>query len=529
MMGYAYTSDDLKAAPVLSKLVTGDLAVQESDGLFRITGRKARFIKLFGARVSLDSVERRLEEWAIVGAAAGADDQLLVAVLDEGSVETTRTQLSDWLNVPLRTINVVHLAELPRLPSGKTDYAQLNTLAAAEGPNTASTQSVLGAFQTAFPEASPDESNSFESLGGDSLSYVSVALELERLIHPLPSDWAQRTIAELSAQASDAPAAKPKRSLLSSMESARGLACLLVVYAHVIGFGTDQGLGLADDHPLRISVEIFDFLRMPLFLALSGFVYAAMLPAPGTWTSFTKRKLIQLGIPLAFATLVFWGMRGVMNGAFDDIVRAYVWGYQHLWFLGSLLVIMIGAAFVDSVLKAPKQAWWAILFATILVAPFAPDIQVLHFENTVALLPYFIFGTLVQRYPKLFSSRPVLIAAVLLTLFIVAFQLVNIVNDRWPYHGMFLPVYLWTAGVIVLLLNTLGRVSWLAMIALYSFTIYLWHPIPNAAVREGLQAIGVSTHWIIVPLGFAAGVAVPIVIHKIAVRIPIVRTLVTGR
>ncbi len=530
MMGYAHGSGDLAAPPTLTKLVTGDLAVQEPDGLVRITGRKSRFVKLFGARVSLDSVERRLEEIGHPGAAVGTDDNLVVYITDRAA-EKTRAKLAEWLNVPERTITVEHIAELPRMASGKTDYASLNARAPKQAESTAPDDTVLAAFQTAFPHDTVEDESSFDALGGDSLTYVSLALDLERLVTPLPTDWSHRSVAELSALALAPPSGKPqtRNPLLASMESVRGLACLLVVYAHVIGFGADQGLGLPDGDPWRLSVQVLDFLRMPLFVAISGFVYAAMAPPPGAWPSFTKRKLIQLGVPLAFATFVFWLMRGVMNGEFDDIVRAYVWGYQHLWFLGSLLIILILAATIDSVLKAPKYVWWILLFGVALTSHAAPDLPVLHFFNTAFLIPFFAMGVVMQRHPALFSSRGMLAAAALLSAYIFGLEAFNIANGRFPYAGIWVLAYPLTAGVVVLLLNVVGRVPWLALIAIYSFTIYLWHPLPNAAVREALQAIGVSSIPVLALLGFVAGVGVPIAMHLVASRIPIVRTLVTGR
>ncbi len=530
MMGYASSSDDLAAPPSLDKLVTGDLAVQESDGLFRITGRKSRFVKLFGARVSLDSVERRLEELGHPGAAVGTDDHLVVYVTDNAT-EKTRAKLAEWLSVPERTISVEHIAELPRLASGKTDYANLNARAPKQDEASAPADSVLAAFQTAFPHDTVEDESTFDALGGDSLTYVSLALDLERLINPLPSDWSHRSVAELSALALAPSSGKPKarNNLLASMESVRGLACLLVVYAHVIGFGVDQGLSLPDGDPWRLSVVALDFLRMPLFVTISGFVYAAMAPAPGTWLSFGKRKLIQLGIPLAFATFAFWLMRGVMNDAFDDLVHAYTWGYQHLWFLGSLLIILLLAAAVDSVFKAPKYVWWVILFVTAFTMPAAPRLPVLHFYNTAILIPFFAMGILMQRHSALFSSRGMLAAAAFLTACIFGLEAYNITNGRGVYEGIWWFGYLLTAGVVIFLLNIVGRVPWLSLIAIYSFTIYLWHPMPNAAVREVLQAIGVNSIPVLALLGFAAGVGVPIVMHLVASRIPIVRTLVTGR
>lgn len=57
MMGYADAAADLARGHDTRRLHTGDLAEEVEPGLYRIVGRRARFIKPFGLRVSLDEVE----------------------------------------------------------------------------------------------------------------------------------------------------------------------------------------------------------------------------------------------------------------------------------------------------------------------------------------------------------------------------------------------------------------------------------------------------------------------------------------
>ena len=71
MMGYATHLADLAAPPGPRELKTGDLAVLNEHGLVRITGRKSRFLKLFGLRISLDEIERKLEAQGIRAVCTG--------------------------------------------------------------------------------------------------------------------------------------------------------------------------------------------------------------------------------------------------------------------------------------------------------------------------------------------------------------------------------------------------------------------------------------------------------------------------
>ena len=82
MLGYAECRDDLaKGDELHGVLRTGDLARQDDDGYFYITGRLKRFLKLFGKRFNLDDVEKILSRRFETSVACyGRDDLLMVAV-----------------------------------------------------------------------------------------------------------------------------------------------------------------------------------------------------------------------------------------------------------------------------------------------------------------------------------------------------------------------------------------------------------------------------------------------------------------
>src|SRR3546814_5047559 len=61
-----------------SDLRTGDLA-QRSGDLYRIVGRRSRFCKPFGLRVSLDELEAALARKGIMAAVTGNDDVIAIA------------------------------------------------------------------------------------------------------------------------------------------------------------------------------------------------------------------------------------------------------------------------------------------------------------------------------------------------------------------------------------------------------------------------------------------------------------------
>lgn len=254
MMGYATGAADLARPPGEPVLATGDLAVLEPSGLFRITGRRSRFVKLFGLRISTDEVERQLERAGIHAACAGRDDFLgLLVTGDARRAEAAAAQVAATLNLPPSMVVALAAPGLPRLPTGKVDHRQALALLQAEherrrvaaeravgAVSHTPAGRVRAAFEAAFPGCELLESDTFTTLGGDSLRYVSVAVTLERLVPDLPRRWEPLTLGELqrlaerarvAERASGAPA--PRWQRLDTGICLRALAVVLVVIAHL--------------------------------------------------------------------------------------------------------------------------------------------------------------------------------------------------------------------------------------------------------------------------------------------------------
>lgn len=129
MMGYAQEPADLARGDELTGvLATGDLGEIDEDGYLRVTGRLARFVKLFGKRVNLAHIESEIERAFGVRCAALGKVDALKACLEAATPETckqVRIHLARWLGVPPLVLEVVGVDRIPLTSSGKKNYKAL--------------------------------------------------------------------------------------------------------------------------------------------------------------------------------------------------------------------------------------------------------------------------------------------------------------------------------------------------------------------------------------------------------------------
>lgn len=215
MMGYAIENADLLKPQGTDILKTGDVAQRLSNGAFEIVGRMSRFVKLFGLRISLDEIEKHLAKEGIEAACVARNDMMHLAVAGatQNRSRTIASDLAQWLDVPATSFRVIPVEVLPRHSSGKIDLRAVGTLveemtkqldAESKVRPKSERGNVADIFSRYFPEDQVSLDASFNSLGGNSLSYVSVSLELESVLGHLPSEWARMTIAQLQGEAGEA-------------------------------------------------------------------------------------------------------------------------------------------------------------------------------------------------------------------------------------------------------------------------------------------------------------------------------------
>lgn len=328
-----------------------------------------------------------------------------------------------------------------------------------------------------------------------------------------------------------------------SVETLRGIAILLVVVGHVIGSGPDGGMKIDFPHPLRYFYVWIDYIQMPLFTAIAGWVYALKpFSASSGFGSFVRKKALRLLVPMAaVGTLYFlvqYLMPGTNNkGELSQLWRIYIFPYTIYWYLPSLFLIFVVQWWIDSRKWMDTLGKWSICCVVALVFSRINDVWILHevpdlfsFKGALGQLPYFFVGVASCRFAVSLCSRPA-VRRVLLAVALWGIVLIQIV---WFYPGKYasLSMLLYPVTLIptlFLLLASKWHNRFFVWIGGYAYSIYLFHGFGTSGGRIILKMMGIDA---IVPILLSATFIAtigPVLVDKLFNCSKMLRMLFLGR
>jgi acyl-CoA synthetase (AMP-forming)/AMP-acid ligase II len=130
MLGYAVGREDLdRGDEAKGRLVTGDLGYLDDEGFLFITGRAKRFAKIYGLRINLDEVERRVGR---PNAVVDRGEQIIILhEAGDGSLEEFKSiasEIAAEYRLPVAAFEVKMVDAIPRKESGKINYGEIREL-----------------------------------------------------------------------------------------------------------------------------------------------------------------------------------------------------------------------------------------------------------------------------------------------------------------------------------------------------------------------------------------------------------------
>jgi hypothetical protein len=412
----------------------------------------------------------------------------------------------------------VQLAELPRLPNGKPDYAAMTeapdvvrdapSVEAVPESTGTSTVELRALYADLLGRDDVTEDSTFVGLGGDSLSYVEMSVRLEDVLGQLPAQWPTTPIRDLS------PAARPRHGrAVDTSVLLRALAIVTIVGSHANLFMVMGGA-----HVL-LAVAGFNFARFQL-----------SAPTRADRTRHVLASLARVAVPsmvwIAGVGVVIgtYGLANVLflNGVFGSNTWTAQWQF---WFLEALvwtLVAAVALLAVPAVDRAERRAPFGFALAVLaagLVARYAlVGVEAGFTERYTPLFVFWFFalGWAIARATT--ARQRLLLTAV--TLAAVPGYLGEPRREALIVGGVCLLI--WTATVRVPRL--LGRV--LGVLASSSLYVYLTHwqiypyledRVPVLAVLSSF-ALGIA-YWLVARRGVSAlGQLGPVLLDRVSAR-----------
>lgn len=310
-----------------------------------------------------------------------------------------------------------------------------------------------------------------------------------------------------------------------SIESLRAVAILLVVVGHVIGSDSMGGMKIAYPSFWRYLYSLINYIQMPLFSAIAGWVYGLNPTYKIGLSEFMFNKFKRLIIPMAtVGTLYFliqYLIPGTNNkGDLEAIWRIYLFPYTVFWYLQSLFLIFFVAIIAEklSLLKEFKSWIYMLIVAFILyivqIVFVAGNVEnYFSFQGMMNQLIYFMIGVGIVRFSKELDHYLKFTFA----LAIVGICLLQVVwfypNLREQLYICLLPIWLFGTLQIIMNLKIKNRV--LIYIGSYTYSIYLFHAFGTAGGRIILSRLGVHSELLIFLFATLIAVIFPVLVDKI--------------
>ena len=320
-----------------------------------------------------------------------------------------------------------------------------------------------------------------------------------------------------------------------SVETLRGLAILLVVTLHAEAMRTGSDFAAIDflNRPAML-------IRMPLFAAISGFVYAMRPVEPNDFSDFLLGKARRLLIPMLSVGAIQYLV--LMSPPFINSTRQIgpawnliVFPFQHLWFIQAIFWVFLVIAALERLqwLKTPFM-WFVTTFAATLLLLFNSagfsNHSPFSLLGAVYLFPFFLLGVGLSRFHNSMPRALItFIAPALLAVGIATHELVTLGVIDVPVHRTSLLAVAVGGSAIVLAFEHRRAVAWLSVLGGFSYSIFLFHLGILGVTRKILSQLGLPLAPAVeFTIGLICAVIGSILAQQVLMKTPITRRLFLG-
>lgn len=325
----------------------------------------------------------------------------------------------------------------------------------------------------------------------------------------------------------------------ANIETLRGAAIILVVFGHMIGSENTGGMRVSDDSIYRYLYYTLEYVRLPLFTVISGWVYANKPVSALNTSKFLGGKFRRLIIPMLVIGALLFLFRMLIPGTnskpeITDMPKIFWLPYDVYWYLFSLFLIFVVISVLDTRPFFQKLEGWA----TILLCAFAflfvsrnfldPVPNIFSFKGATYLFPFFLIGIGIYRFKDVLLHKKATLP--ILAVFIASIIIQQVVwfenltmQEKHSLLGM-------TVGIsgVLLIFRMRMKNNLLVWIGSYAYGIYLFHVFFTGGSRIILTRLGITHQAIVLISGVLIAIIASIVIEILISRSPLLRFYLLG-
>lgn len=323
------------------------------------------------------------------------------------------------------------------------------------------------------------------------------------------------------------------------IETARGLACVLLVAYHVVGDTPLNGLQLPLDHWLALLNRMFEYVRMPLFSFISGLVFSSAAANGSVWRSKVTNKARRLLLPMATVSTLHYAFQAAFaHGSSGPFWQIFFVPYEHFWYLQAAFLLMLTTLSISFCTREGdfgRNAWIALVVAALVfvsVDPWQPDIFSAY--KAFYLAPFFFLGLTLKSRSVVRDDGPLgkpvakllIIATAVLLLATTCLIVLDVVEPVLPSRIFGVAAGLSICFLVVSLRWSARPLTWLGG---YSYAIYLFHVFFTAGSRVAIGRVWEASNTLLLfVVGIIAGLAGPIFLGELIVRNRVTALLFLG-
>ena len=182
----------------------------------------------------------------------------------------------------------------------------------------------------------------------------------------------------------------------------RGIAVILMVFGHCIQYGNGAEFSKPENFFYNKLFQIIYSFHMPLFMLLSGYLFAFTARKIQKTGEFIKNRFSRILLPIMGWQAIMKGIALIREG---EINRGFLVDYicswvREFWFLWAILY---SSVVVFLVRKYLKDCIWVYLLGFVLTF-WIPDI-IYNLEYYKFMYPYFIIGYLFAEHLEAWKTK----------------------------------------------------------------------------------------------------------------------------